>query len=354
MRAAVKTADGTFRIEEVDEPIIPRPSFVKVRVRMAGICGTDLHHWRKPEKSLEGHIMGHEMGGEVVAVGEAVSNVKPGDRVVVETVMGDEVCPWCNVQQYNICEHLYDVRNKFVSKCFGEYLVGPSHKMFVLPDHVSFEEAVAVDSLSGCIHAHHRAGITLNDKVAILGAGPIGLSQLMLTKATGADVMITDIVDSALERAKELGADKVVNPHREDPAKAAKEWTGGRGADVVFECVGGPDMVQTLPQATQMVRRGGKVVIQGGFEKGETAIALEWQRIQMSEIDLLPSASFAFRDIYAEQGEVVELIDKGKIPAGKLITHHFKLDQINEAFDCALEKERTSAVLVAIAISEGD
>jgi L-iditol 2-dehydrogenase len=352
MRAAVKTAEGTFRIEEVDEPIIPAPNFVKVRVRMAGICGTDLRHWRKPEQSLEGHIMGHEMGGEVVAVGESVTNVKPGDRVVVETVMGDEVCPWCNVQQYNLCEHLYDVRNKFVSKCFGEYLVGPAHKMFVLPDHVSFEEAVAVDSLTHCLHAHHRSGVTLNDKVAILGAGPIGLSQLMLTKATGADVLITDIVDSALERARELGADEVVNPHREDPVEVARQWTGGRGADVVFECVGGANMPLTLPPATRIVRRGGRVVIQGGFDAGETSIPLEWQRIQMSEIDLIPAASFAFRDIYAEQGEVVELIGKGRIPAGKLITHHFRLDEINRAFDCALEKERTGAVMVAMAISE--
>ena len=91
-------------------------------------------------------------------------------------------------------------------------------------------------------------------------------------------------------------------------------------------------------------------VIIGGFDKGETSILLEWQRIQMSEIQLIPSASFAYRDIYAEQGEVVELIGKGKLPVDKLITHRFKLDEINEAFDVAQEKERTGAVFVAIAI----
>ena len=350
MKAAIKNEEGTFDLKEVDEPAIPTPDFVKVRVRVAGICGTDLRHWRKPEESLCGKITGHELAGEVVAVGEGVTNVKPGDRVVVETVMGDGACPYCNVKRYNICEHLYDVRMKFVYHAYGEYLVGPSYKMYLLPDHVSFEEATLVDTLSVCLHAQHLSGLTINDRVAIIGAGPIGLGQLMLAKASGADVMITDIVDSALDLAKDLGADIVVNSHRDDPAKIAMEWTDGRGADIVFECAGGPSMPQTLPQATRMVRRGGKVMMVGGFDEGEVSIPLEWQRIQMSEIQLIPSASFSYRDIYAEQGEVVELIAKGKLPVGKLITHKFKLEEINEAFDVANEKERTGAVFVAITL----
>ncbi len=350
MKAAIKNEEGTFDLKEVDEPVIPTHDFVKVRVRVAGICGTDLRHWRKPEESLCGKITGHELAGEVVAVGEGVTNVKPGDRVVVETVMGDGACPYCNVKRYNICEHLYDVRMKFVYHAYGEFLVGPSHKMYLLPDHVSFEEATLVDTLSVCLHAQHLSGLTINDRVAIIGAGPIGLGQLMLAKASGADVMITDIVDSALDLAKDLGADIVVNSHRDDPAKIAMEWTDGRGADIVFECAGGPSMPQTLPQATRMVRRGGKVMMVGGFDEGEVSIPLEWQRIQMSEIQLIPSASFSYRDIYAEQGEVVELIAKGKLPVGKLITHKFKLEEINEAFDVANEKERTGAVFVAITL----
>ena len=350
MKAAVKTAEGTFRIDEVDEPHLPEHGFVKVRVRVAGICGTDLRHWKKHEPELECHIMGHELAGEVVEVGQGVSNVKPGDRVVVETVMGDGACPYCNVRRYNICEHLYDVRTQFVSRAYGEYLVGPADKMYLLPDHVSFEEASLVDTLSVCLHGQHLSGLTINDRVAVIGAGPIGLGQLMLAKASGADVLITDVVDSALELARELGADEVVNSASDDPVERIMRFTDGRGADIVFECCGGPAMPETLPQATRMVRRGGKVVIIGGFDEGETSIPLEWQRIQMSEIQLIPSASFAYRDIYAEQGEVVELIARGKLPVGKLITHRFKLDQINEAFDVAQEKDRTGAVFVAIAI----
>lgn len=122
MKAALKTAEGTFALTEVERPIIPAPNFVLARVRVAGICGTDLRHWKKHDPALECHIMGHELAGEVVEVGADVSNVKPGDRVVIETVMGDGVCEYCRVQRYNICEHLYDVRTRYVSRAYAEYV----------------------------------------------------------------------------------------------------------------------------------------------------------------------------------------------------------------------------------------
>jgi L-iditol 2-dehydrogenase len=186
--------------------------------------------------------------------------------------------------------------------------------------------------------------------VAVIGAGPIGLGQLMLAKASGADVLITDVVDSALDLAKELGADVSINSSREDAAAAAKAFTGGRGVDIVFECAGGDSMPTTLPQATQMARRGGKVVLVGGFGDGVTEIGLEWQRIQMSEIDLIPSASFSFHGLDAEQGMALELLSKGTLNASKLITHRFDLDQINEAFETAAAKDHTAATFIAITL----
>lgn len=320
------------------------------RVRVAGICGTELRHWRKHEPELECHIMGHELAGEVVEVGEGVTNVKPGDRVVIETVMGDGVCDYCRIQRYNICEHLYDVRTQYVSRAYGEYVAGPAEKFYKLPDHVSFEEASLIDTFSVCLHAQHLSGLGINDRVAVIGAGPIGLGQMMLAKASGADVIICDVVDSALDLARELCADAVVNSATEDAVERVKAFTGGRGADIVFECAGGESMPQTLPQATKMVRRAGKVVIVDGFDAGETAIPLEWQRIQMSEIQLIPSASFAMHQIYREQGRVLDLIAKGRIDVKKLITHRFPLDRINEAFDTADRKQETGAVFVAITL----
>lgn len=350
MKAALKTEGGTFEVTDVERPIIPDPSFVLARVRVAGICGTDLRHWKKHEPELACHIMGHELAGEVVEVGAHVFNVAPGDRVVIETVMGDGVCAYCRVQKYNVCEHLYDVRTKYVSRAYAEYVVGPADKFYKLPDHVSFEEASLIDTFSVCLHAQHLSGLSINDTVAVIGAGPIGLGQLVLAKASGADVVICDMVDTALDLARRLGADRVVNSAREDPVTAVKAFTAGRGADIVFECAGGEAMPTTLPQATAMVRRAGKVVIVGGFDAGETTIPLEWQRIQMSEIQLLPSASFAMHGIYREQGMVLDLIAKGRIDVKPMITHRFPLDDINQAFTVAEDKHSTAAVFVAIHI----
>ena len=351
MKAALKTAEGRFEVTDVERPILPANDFVLARVRVAGICGTDLRHWQKADPDLECHIVGHELAGEVVEVGDGVVNLKPGDRVVIETVMGDGICPFCNVQRYNICEHLYDVRSQYVSRAYGEFLAGPEKKFYKLPDHVSFEEAALIDTFSVCLHAHHLGKVSVNQKIVVIGAGPIGLGQLQLARISGADVLIADLVDSALDMAKELGADVVVNSGREDLVARVMEWTGGLGADICFECAGGESMPQTLPLATKVVRRGGKVVLVGGFDPGEVSIPLEWQRIQMSEIRIIPSASFAFHDIYPEQGMVLDLIANGKLDAKKMITHRFPLDRINEAFETAEAKHETGAVFVAIQVS---
>lgn len=348
MKAALKNEDGTFEVKQVDNLQLPAPDWVKVRVRVSGICGTDLRHWKKAEHDLVCKIMGHEMAGEVVEVGTAVTNVKPGDRVVVETLLGDGTCDWCRVQQYNLCPNLYKVRMETVSRAFAEYVIGPSTKFHLLPDHVSFEEATLLDTFSVCLHAQQLSGLKINDKVVIIGAGPIGIGQMQLAKASGADVIIADIVDSSLQIAKSLGADHIVNLTREDIHQSVMEFTNGRGADISFECAGGPSMPETLETAVLLTRIGGRVLIVGGFEKGKIDISLNWQDLQMKEIQLIPSASYAFWDIYPEMSICLELLAKGKINAKKMITHEFTLDEINKAFATADDKENTGALFVAL------
>jgi len=350
MKAALKTLQGEFTVQEVDAPPTPGKGWVKARVRVAGICGTDLRHWKVEDPHLECHIMGHELAGEVVEVGEEVQNVGVGDRVVIETVMGDGKCDWCRVQQYNICPELYPTRTQSVSKAYAEYVVGPADKFYKLPDHISFEEAALLDTFSVCLHGINLSNLRVNDKVAVIGAGTIGLGQVQLAKACGADVIVTDIVDSGLQMARDLGADVVVNSKTEDARARVMEFTGGRGVDIVYECAGGTAMPITLPQAVSFARRGGKIVIIGGFDKGPVSIPLEWQHIQMAEIQLIPSASYAFRDIYPEMRICLDLLSKGKLNASKMITHRFPIDDINQAFETARDKDHTNAVFVAIHI----
>jgi L-iditol 2-dehydrogenase len=351
MTAALKTAKGDFSISEVEIPELQKPDWVLARVKVAGICGTDLRHWKKEDAHLECKIMGHELAGEVVSVGPEVTNVKPGDRVVIETVLGDDSCEWCNVQQYNLCPNLYEVRVKSVSQAFAQYVSGPAKKFYKLPDHVSYEEATVLDTFSVGLHALQLSGIKINDKVAIIGSGSIGLGQLQLAKIAGADVIIFDIVDSSLELAKELGADAVVNTNKEDGYQKLMEFTNNRGADITFECAGGTAMPMTLPRATEYTRIGGKVVIVGGFDSGKTETELDWQRIQMGEIKLIASASYSYWDIYPEMQMCLDLLAKGKLKAKKMITHNFPLEKINEGFSTARDKEHSNALFVALTIT---
>jgi len=348
MKAAIKTSEGTFSVTQTDMPQLPGEDWVIAEVRVAGICGTDLRHWKKHEPSLEGKIMGHEVAGVVMKTGSKVNNVREGDRVVIETVLGDGTCEWCAAGQYNRCPNLYAVRNETVSRDFADYIVAPARKLYKLPDHVSFEEAALLDTFSVSLHGIQLSGLKVNDKVVVMGAGCIGLAELQLAKVCGADVIICDVVESALELARELGADEVVNPEKEDLYARIMEFTGNRGADIAFECAGGSSMGETLRQVCNSVRIGGKVVIVGGFDAGMTEMPLPWQHLQMSEIKLIPSASYAFWDIYPEMGICLDLLSKGKINAKKMITHHFDLDHINEGFGTAQDKQNTGAVFVAL------
>lgn len=350
MKAAIKTEAGDFEVKEVDTPTLPGPDWVRARVKVAGICGTDLRHWKVKNPDLKGKIMGHELAGDVVEVGESVTNVKKGDRVVIETLLGDGTCEWCRAKQYNLCPNLYKVRMKTVSQAFAEYLVGPSDKFYKLPDHVTYEEATLLDTFSVSLHAIHLSGIKVNDKVAIIGAGPIGLGQLQLAKLYGASVLIADVAKFPLEVAKDLGADVVVNTHSEDGLKRLMDFTGGRGADITFECAGGESMPKTLPQAVSFTRIGGKVVIVGGFDEGPIAIPLDWQHIQKAEIQLIPSASYSYWGIYPEMQMSLDLLANGKLNAKKLITQCFPLDRINEAFETAAEKDKNRSIFVGVSM----
>lgn len=350
MKAARKTADGRFEITEVEEPQLAADDWVKARVRMAGICGTDLRHWEKAEEELHCCIMGHELAGEVVEVGPAVDRVAVGDRVLIESVLGCGHCEWCRVQQYNRCPDLYPTRRASVARAYAEYVVGPQHKFHPLPDSVGYDDASLLDTYAVALHAQHLSGLTIGARVAIIGAGPIGLGQLMLAKASGAKVMIVDKLPHALALAERLGADRIVHADEEDIEAAIRAMSDDRGADIVFECAGGTSMPDTLPLATRLARRGGKVVIVGGFDDGPIAIPLEWQRIQMSEITLIPSASFAFHDIHAEQLEVLDLLTRGVLKTQQLITHRFPLDRINEAFETAQDRRRTQAIFVGLEV----
>lgn len=240
------------------------------------------------------------------------------------------------------------MRVKSVSRAFAEYVVGPAEKFHKLPDQISFQDATLLDTYSVCLHGLQLSGVRVNHDVAIIGAGPTGLGQVQLAKAAGANVIVTDVVDHSLDVARQLGADEVVHAGREDALSRLMAFTHGRGADVTFECAGGEQMPETVPQAVSFTRIGGRVVLVGGFESGRTGIELEWQQLQKREIGLIPSASYSFWGIDPEMRICLNMMAAGKLTAKGVITHRFPLDEINRAFETAAAKAEHKSIFVGL------
>jgi L-iditol 2-dehydrogenase len=184
--------------------------------------------------------------------------------------------------------------------------------------------------------------------VVIIGAGPIGLSLLDLVNVAGAKGIITDVLDFPLEVArKTFGAYETINTAKEDPVKRVLELTHGRGADIVYECVGGKAVSSTIPQAVSLVRRKGKIGIVGGMP-GTIALNIDWSKIQWGEVDFVPVSGFYFWGNDPEFQIVSDLLADGKLHATEMITHRFPLEKINEAFETAANKKETRSIKVVI------
>ena len=348
MKAAAKTAAGDFEVKEVPMPEISESNFVLAKVRAAGVCGSDLHSWKVPRPEIVGRTTGHELAGDVVAVGGDVTNVKPGDRVGIESVVSCGKCYWCRVGQYHLCPDMGKIRSKTLARAFGEYVAGPSDKFYPLRDHVGYAESAIMDVYGTSVHACNRTGIRMNQTVVVIGAGPIGLSLLDLVNVAGAKGIITDVLDFPLETAeKSFGAYATINSAKEDPVKRVMELTGGRGADIVCECVGGKAIPTTLPQAVSMVRRKGKIGLIGGISP-DLSLTLDWSKIHWGEVDIVPVSGFYFWGNDPEFQVVSDLLADGKLHATEMITHRFPLEKINEAFETAANKKKTKAIKVVL------
>ena len=349
MKAAVKTAAGDFEVKEVPVPEITQPDFVLAKVRAAGVCGSDLHSWKVPRAELIGRTTGHELAGDVVEVGSEVTDLKPGDRVGMESVVSCGECYWCRVGQYHLCPDLGKIRSETLARAFGEYVAGPAVKLYPLPDHVGYAESAIMDVYGTSVHAVNRTGIRMDQTVVIIGAGPIGLSLLDLVNLAGAKGIITDVLDFPLEVAKKtFGAYETINTAKEDPVNKVMEITDGRGADVVCECVGGKAITVTLPQAVQLVRRKGKIGLIGGMRPNLPAMELNWSKIHWQEIDIVPVSGFYFWGNDPEFQIVSDLLADGKLHATEMITHRFPLEKINEAFETAANKREMNAIKVVL------
>lgn len=346
MKAGVFHHFSDIRFEDVKDTALEKDDRfdVRVKVRAAGICGSDISHFigAHCDELPEGSIMGHELCGEVVEAGENVTNVKVGDRVGIEPLIGCGHCGFCLQGDYYLCSNLKHI-GYYYPGGFAEFTKAPHDKVYKLPDNVSYEAAATLDCYAVAVHGLHRVPVNVGDTVVIFGAGPVGLCMAQAVKAAGVkNVVIIDVIDGVLEVSKKAGFEYALNSIKVDVYKYVMELTNGRGADIVFDGAGGSAPI--LDTAVKMLRARGTLGIIG--MRGE--LPFDSVAAHFKEIDIKYIFSYGYWDYKTEFEIALDLISAGKIDASALITHKFALKDIKEAFAAALDKKTSNAVKVLL------
>jgi threonine dehydrogenase-like Zn-dependent dehydrogenase len=348
MKAALFYGGTDIRVEEVPDPT-PGPGEVLVQVEVAGICGSDLHGYRDPSRSTRpGPTMrGHELAGQVAAIGAGVRSLAVGERVGVEPrhLVSCGHCRWCRSGDPQLCPDLGREGGRAVhSTGFAEYSLESAAKCYPLPQHLSIEWAAILDVYAVAVHAAHRVPIRPADTVVVLGSGAIGLATAQVAKALGArQVIAVGRRDPPLQVAEQLGCDETVNSAKVDLVEAVRGMSDGRGADVVFEAVGG--RAPTLSQAIDVASRGGQVGVIGAFVEPQT---LDPRSCMSKELSVHWAWSYGTWDGVPEYQVALNMMADGRVDPGPLITHRFPLDRIGEAFAAADDKRTSGAIKVLV------
>ncbi len=341
MKALVKYADGpgNMEIRDIPEPE-PGPGQVKIEVKEAGVCGSDLHIYNSdiaiPVKTPV--VPGHEFSGIVTEIGEGVTRFKPGDRVVSEAVyFYCKDCLYCKTGFYNLCIHKRSLGYWF-NGAFEKYTIVEEHSVHKLPDKIDFLTGAMLEPLACCTHAiYDCCHIEAGDVVLVSGPGMIGLTAAQVAKAEGAFVVVTgtDVDEERLKLAQELGIDTAINIQKTDISKYINELTGGYGADVVLECSG----------TEAGVRMGMELVKKRGYfcQIGLTGkpIMFDIETICYKEIRF--SGSMASRSPNWEKA--LKLVQNGQVRLAPLASHHLKLDDWERAFQMFREKKGLKLML---------
>ena len=333
MQAVVFHGDGKWGIESAVKPRISADDDVLLRVERASICGTDIHILATPpgHPATPGSILGHEYVATVTEAGAGIGHLRPGDRVVIDPNITCGLCRYCRMGMTNVCENMTTL-GIFRHGGLAEFSLAPAKSLHKISHEVSPERATLAEPLSCVLHAFEKAQLTPGENVVILGAGPIGLIFLMLCKTGGAGkVFMIEPVEFRRRTAESFGADGGFDSKAGNIAADIKEITG-IGADIVIDAAG-----TLLPEALQLVRPGGRVVLFGINQHADR----QFNQYFTTRYEVTILGSFIQR---TEFPKVVRLLESGILPLEKLVTHRLRLDQIGEGFEAMRAGEAIKVV----------
>lgn len=310
------------------------PQDVLVKVEAVGICGSDLHYF---EHGRIGNyivkppfVLGHEASGVVVEVGPEVTHLKVGDRVALEPGITCGECEFCKSGKYNLCPDVVFFATPPVDGVLQEYVAHPAALSFKLPEHLTALEGAMVEPLAVGLHAAKQGQAAIGQTAVVTGTGCIGLMSLLALKAVGiSKVIVVDVIDKRLAKARELGAFATINAATEDVVTRVLELTDGKGCDLVIETAG---LASTTNQAIQYVKKGSHIVLVGYSKEGHRDLQVELAMDKELTFDTV----FRYRHLYPL---AIEAIASGLIPVRDVVTHEFEFDDVQRAFTESLENK---------------
>jgi L-iditol 2-dehydrogenase len=331
-----------LRMEDLPIPVAGRNQ-VLVKVRASGICGSDVNSYTG--RTYEGtfpYIPGHEWSGEVQAVGDAVTTLKKGDRVVGETVVGCGVCEKCKAGvNPNFCRNptVYGFQTK-APGAFGQYVLRDESNLSKLPSSLTYDQGALIEPLSVAYHAVWglAGGVQPTDTVVIFGGGPVGLFALAVVKGSRARAITIDPIDMRRELALKLGADHVVDPVKQDATQEVLRLTGGHGADLALEASGSDDARSRL---FDVVDGSSRVVMIGQTQMKKIPV----------EMEKLVAKGLTVKGAQGSPGmfpRTIAFMQRNPSDLTAMISHHFALGSAKEAMDLA--SQRTGSVKVILTV----
>ena len=323
MRVAMYYNNRDVRLEEIPMPQIG-PGELLVKVIASGVCGSDVMEWYRIKKAPR--VLGHEITGEIVEVGEGVESYEIGDRVFVSHHVPCNTCRYCLNGHHTVCDTLHTTN--FDPGGFAEYLRVPrinvDRGVFLLPDEVSFEDGVFIEPLACVVRGQRLARLQPGQIVLVLGSGISGLLHVALARASGAGrIVVTDINAYRLSAAQRFGADEVIHAGEDVPTRL-REVNADRLADLVIVCTGA---FPAFTQALQSVDRGGTVLFFAPTEPG-VDLPVPVNDFWRNGITLLPSYGGSPLDIAV----AIELIRARRVPVHEMITHRLSLAETGLGF----------------------
>jgi L-iditol 2-dehydrogenase len=332
MRALVFTDFNRHELQTVPVPRPEHPDDVLVRVHAASVCGSDLHGYTgKTGRRHPPLIMGHEAAGEVVAVGERVTRVRPGDRVALHPLIFRPDPETGRVVRQMIGMNL--------PGAYAEYTVVPESNTYPIPDTLPYTVAALTEPTAVAVHAVGLVNVRPYDRVLVIGAGTIGLLTMQVLRLAGArEVVVSDVSDTRLDIARKMGASDVINPSAQDFTATVSKLTDGYGFDLTFEAVG---ITPTVEQSISAVCDKGTVVWIGNSQK---IVEVNMQAIVTRELSVIGSYGMNERDFE----RALAMLSDGRIDVAPLITRRAALDEGERLFDELLADEAVVKCVIEI------